>query len=467
VRRILLPAATTIILFIFLICLNYSCKKVPGLMPQLPGDTSKPVTPDSVQPNIILILADDVGFEVPTCDGGESYSTPNIDRMAAEGIRFTECHSAPLCSPSRFELLTGKYNFRNYGAWGVMDTTNRTLANMLRDAGYHTLVTGKWQLDGGNASIHAIGFEDYIVHGPYTGDGDNDVDTLASIYRSSAYKDPDLYYDSKKLTDAERAGKYGEDIYMDTIFRFIDDNSHHPFFIYYPMSLCHYPFVPPPNNPDFAKWNNKTGIPDTSYFPDMVAYMDQKIGELMQKLESTGLDKKTILIFTGDNGTDGKIVSRYNDYPVKGGKSKTYETGTRVPLLMWSPGNILAGQVNDNLIDFSDFMPTLADMAHISKPTTYGILDGISFYPLINGGISLNPRQWVFCHYDQNEGGEGKHPIKRWVQNTKYKLYDSTGKFFDIKKDLYERSPIPDDQLTPKEKETKAQFASILSTMHN
>ena len=118
--------------------------------------------------NIIFILADDVGFEVPACNGGQSYSTPNINSMAAEGIRFTQCFASPLCSPSRFMFLTGKYNFRNYGAWGVMDpNTNRTIANMLHDAGYKTLVAGKWQLDGGDASIHALGFDDYVVYEPF------------------------------------------------------------------------------------------------------------------------------------------------------------------------------------------------------------------------------------------------------------------------------------------------------------
>jgi arylsulfatase A len=233
------------------------------------------------------------------------------------------------------------------------------------------------------------------------------------------------------------------------------------------MSLDHYPFVPPPDNPDYAAWDNSTSRPDTSYFRDMISYTDKKVGELMDSLEAKGIANRTIVMFTGDNGTDGRIVSYYNNRPVKGGKSKTFETGTRVPLLVWSPGNIPAGQVNDFLVDFTDFMPSLADMAHISKPTSYGVLDGVSFYPYLTGGLGLNQRDWVFCHYDQNQNGEGLHPIRRWVQNTEYKLYDSTGEFYDIKKDLYERTPIPDNELTSDEKTLKASFSAVLGTMHN
>ena len=465
--------AILIIISIALGTLNFSCRKPNAIVPVIPDPQSNPPltsVPNLVKPNIILILADDVGFEVPTCDGGQSYSTPNLDRMAAEGIRFNQCHSAPLCSPSRFELLTGKYNFRNYNLWGVMDTTNRTIANMLKDAGYHTFVAGKWQLDGGNASIHALGFDDYIVHGPYTGTGgDNDEDdgSGSSIYKSSPYKDPDLYYDSKKLTDSERAGKFGDDIYVDSLNRFINNNLNHPFFIYYPMALCHYPFIPTPDNPDFANWNNKRSLPKEAYFPDMIHYMDKKVGEILDSIKAKGLANNTIVIFTCDNGTDGRIVSNFHGQPVKGGKSKTYETGVRVPLIMWAPGNIQAQQINDDLVDFTDFMPTLADMAEIAQPQTYGTLDGISFYPYLKGGVGTKQREWVFCHYKQNQDGEGKHPTVRWVKDKNYKLYDSTGEFYSIKKDVYERNPLSDNELSADQKAIKEKFASILSTMHN
>ena len=114
-----------------------------------------------------MIVSDDIGYEIPTADGGRSYSTPNIDKIAKGGIRFTQVRAAPLCSPSRFMLFTGKYNFRNYGIWGIMDTTQRTIGNMLQDAGYTTCYAGKWQLDGGDNSIRKFGFDKYSVWLPF------------------------------------------------------------------------------------------------------------------------------------------------------------------------------------------------------------------------------------------------------------------------------------------------------------
>jgi len=109
--------------------------------------------------NVIIFLMDDIGYEVPTYTGGQSYQTPNLDVAAANGLTYPYCHSAPLCSPSRFMLLTGKYNMQNYTVWGIMDPSNKTIANMFREAGYATCVTGKWQLNGGIASILALGFD--------------------------------------------------------------------------------------------------------------------------------------------------------------------------------------------------------------------------------------------------------------------------------------------------------------------
>src|SRR6476659_8164388 len=109
------------------------------------------------KPNIILILADDLGYKSLTCDGSNLYSTPNIDKLAQKGMRFTQCQATPLCSPSRFMLLTGKYNFRNYRSYGILGRDQKTIGNMMRDAGYTTAAFGKWQLDGGDLSAHTFG----------------------------------------------------------------------------------------------------------------------------------------------------------------------------------------------------------------------------------------------------------------------------------------------------------------------
>ena len=152
-----------------------------------------PLSPPPDKPNIILILADDYGYEIPEFDGGQSYQTPNLNQMAQQGMRFTQCHSAALCSPSRFMLMTGKYNFRNYHAWGVMDPSQRTFANMLRDAGYATCIAGKWQLEGGDSAIKNFGFDNYVVWEILGSDED--------AGKGSRYKDPLLYENGAYLPD--------------------------------------------------------------------------------------------------------------------------------------------------------------------------------------------------------------------------------------------------------------------------
>lgn len=431
-----------------------SCKKV-GLKPENPFYNGPYDSPSVSKPNIILILADDLGYEVPTCNGGQSYSTPNIDRMAAGGIRFTNCNACPLCSPSRVELLTGKYNFRNYGAWGVLDTTNRTFANMLKDAGYKTLVSGKWQLAGGDTSINIFGFDDYAVYDPFN----------SGIGKGSRYKDPSVYMRGQLLNRDSLRNDYGDDIFTNKVLNFIDNNKTNPFFIYFPICLVHYPFEPTPDDPEFADWDPSRGNADTRFFPSMVKYLDKKVGQVLNKVDSLGIGSKTIVIFVGDNGTDGRIYSQFENTRIRGGKSKTYFTGTHVPMIVWGPGAITPGIINDQLIDFSDFLPTLADMAHILKPVNYGPLDGISFYPSLLGRPT-NVRQWMFCNYDQNEEGE-RNPIRRWVWNTTYKLYDTTGLFYNLHSDAYETNPIPSVSLTPEEAATKENFQQILNRMHN
>jgi arylsulfatase A len=409
--------------------------------------------------NIILILADDVGFEVPQVDGGRSYSTPNINKLASQGIRFINTFSTPLCSPSRFELLTGKYNFRNYGVWGVMDTTNRTIANMLRDAGYNTLVAGKWQLDGGDASIHALGFNDYMVFNPFAN---------SNIGNGSRYKNPTLYQFGKLLNKDSMNGKYGDDVVVNYINNWIDTskNKRRPMFIYYPVMLCHAPFSPTPEDPEFATWEPAHNNSDPSFFPSMAEYMDEKIGQVVDHVTAAGLANNTIIIYVGDNGTDDKIFSLFKNKTIQGGKSYPWFTGTKQEMIVSAPGLIAPNQINSNLVDFTDFLPTFADIAGVPKPTTYGKLDGVSFYPNLVGQVGT-PRGWVFCHYDQNEQGEGRHPIQRWINNRVYKLYDTTGMFYNIKTDAYELHPLADSSLTAIELKTKQHFQNILNKMHN
>lgn len=437
-------------LFIF-VCtaISFSCRKTGGNNAQHPSTD---------HPNIILILADDVGFEIPTSNGGGSYSTPAIDELAANGVRFTQCYACPNCCPSRVELLTGKYNFRNYTQWGNMETSQKTIANILRDNGYKTCVAGKWQLGGGASSIKLFGFDNYLVFEPFQVSSE----LVENQYR---YKNPRLYEKGDYLPDSATKGKYADDMFVDYIADFIDSNLHNPFFIYYPLSLCHSPFSPTPDDAAFNNWNPLTDASDPSFFPSMVKYMDKKIQQVVAKINNVGLAGNTIVLFVGDNGTPVEITSLLNGKPVKGGKSTTTVYGTHVPLIVSWAGNFPSGKAVDALIDLSDFLPTLASLSGSVIPFSYNPIDGISFTKSLTGSDE-NSRQWVYCYWKPEQ--PMVYRFRTWVQNATYKLYDSTNNhnFYNTLKDPLELSPIATNNLTVTEQAIKKTFDSVLVNMH-
>jgi len=416
----------------------------------------------SSKPNIVLILADDVGYEVPAYSGGQSYTTPNLDKISRSGMQFTECYASPMCSPSRVMLLTGKYNFRNYAGWGTLPLDQRTFANMLKDAGYNTYIAGKWQLDNGDLGVHTFGFDEYIIFNPYEEMRTSHDESPLTLGR---YKSPELYVNGSYLNPADVIGKYCDDILVDSITSYAAKSKmqQKPFFIYYSMSLAHDPFSPTPDDPEYAAWDPVLRVSDTSFFPSMINYMDKKVGQVLYRLDSMGLSQNTIYIFIGDNGTPPFIFSWYNGQLIQGGKQKTTVWGTHVPMLVYSKGNIKPGTVNNNLVDFSDFLSTFADIARVPRPVTYGQLDGVSFYPsFINPNTII--RDWIFCHYNNDRYSD--KPMYRYTQNHTYKLYDSSGFFYDIIQDPYEKNSIPPGNMTEEQLQTRNYFQSIMDSLH-
>lgn len=440
----------------------FSCQKTntPGSQEVLctyTGDTStyKPFS----KPNIIFILGDDIGYEIPTYTGGQSYSTPNIDRLAAGGTQFTQCFSLPNCSPSRIELLSGVYNFRNYTNWGIYNTNYKTFANLLQKGGYKTSVTGKWQMDGGDESIKKMGFDDYLVFDPFVGD-ENDDENNKNDYR---YKNPKLYSNSVFLPTNETEGKYSEDLFTEHICKFINDNrAVAPLFVYYSMSLCHRPYSPTPDNPEFESWQPTIDAGKPKFFPSMVEYMDKMVGRIIKTLEDLKMINDTYIIFTGDNGTPTDISSLFQGQTIVGGKGNTNEYGTHVPLVIYCPANVGRGIIKSNLIDFTDFLPTLADIAKISIPVDFGPLDGHSFYQQLNGS-SADTRDWIFGYWKPSSTSDTR--FKRYAQNYSYKLYDSTfnKNFFNIKTDKPEVSPLR--TLSPEETIIKNKLQNVLDSL--
>ena len=448
-------AVSANLFFTALVCsFLFSCTKTADLK----SIENKPVISDAVtsnKPNIILILGDDIGVDVPTSYGGQSYETPNIDMMAQLGMKFTQCHSSPLCSPSRVCIMTGKYNFRNYSEWGVMDPNDHTFGNLLQKAGYATYVAGKWQLDGGDAGIHGFGFDNYALWNPIK-DG---------VRVGSHYKDPTVYTHAQFLPKSLTKGKYGDDIFTDSCLNFIDQNKDKNFFLYFPITLCHDPFCPTPDDPEFATWDSKGNPSDTSFFPSMIKYMDKKIGQIIQRLKDDSIYDNTMVIFVGDNGTPNDIWSWYNGELVQGGKSLTKEAGTHVPMTILWPKRIAPGQVNDNLVDFTDFLGTFADAARTKIPASFGTVDTHSFFNQLVG-LNYTPRDWIFDHYQPNTN-KGNDILVRWVQDHTYKLYDSVGTFYNIAVDPDEKHPIKKRNMTDYEKQRKKEFQSVLDSLHS
>ncbi|QEC69626.1 sulfatase-like hydrolase/transferase [Panacibacter ginsenosidivorans] len=416
----------------------------------------------SSKPNIVLILSDDVGYEIPTYTGGQSYITPNLDKLSHAGMQFTQCYSSPMCSPSRVMLLTGKYNFRNYTGWGALSLDQRTFANMFKTAGYNTYVAGKWQLDNGDLGVHTFGFDEYIIFNPYEDRNTSHDNSPLTIGR---YKSPELYVNGAYLNPDSVIGKYCDDILVDSITSYAAKSKAQkkPFFIYYPMSLAHDPFSPTPDDPEYATWDNSPSNSDTSFFPSMINYMDKKVGQLIRRFDSMGLTKSTIFIFIGDNGTPHYIFSQYKGQTVQGGKQQTTIWGTHVPMLVYWKGHIKPNTINNNLVDFTDFLSTFADLAQTPKPTTYGQLDGVSFYnSLIDPNTKI--RDWVFDHYNNDRYTD--KPTYRFAQNSIYKLYDSSGLFYNIVTDPYEDTNIPVSKMTAEQLQLRNYFQSIMDSLH-
>lgn len=413
----------------------------------------------SGKPNILIILVDDVGYEIPTCNGGESYETPNIDKMAREGMRFTQCHSSPMCSPSRFMLLTGKYNFRNYSLWGELGQDQRTFANMLSDAGYATCYTGKWQLDGGSASAITFGWQKYSVWYPYKLAGGEEAE-------GSRYKSPKIYQDGDYLPFSETYNKYSDDIFTDYLMNFIDSASSKgkPFMAMYSMILVHGPVSPTPDDPEYATWDYERQLGDKTFFPSNVKYMDKKVGEILDHLKRKKLSKNTLVFFISDNGTQPRVESLWQGELIPGGKKTTTEAGTNVPCIAYCEGSIPAGSQCNALINFADFLPTFADVAGIAVPD-YGPLDGVSFYNSLQRPRRQGKRNTIYNSYAMSPGTG--HEFRTWVQDTTYKLYGKKNAFVKISKCHFDSDPIPDNKLTPEERAIKENFTNILKSYNS
>jgi arylsulfatase A len=400
------------------------------------------------KPNIVLIMADDLGYECIGANGGTSYQTPVLDKLAATGVRFEHCYSQPLCTPSRVQIMTGIYNVRNYTAFGVLDRKQTTFAHLLKKSGYATCIAGKWQLGRQADAPQHFGFDQACLwqHTIPGAKGPHGTD--------SRFVNPQIDINGQTATLPE--GSFGPDVCADFICDFMEANKDKPFFVYYPMILTHCPFAPVR---DSADWDPKSkGSPtykgDAKYFGDMVTYMDKLVGRITAKLDALGVRDNTLILFVGDNGTDKPVVSSMGNLKVAGGKEKMTDAGTRVPLIASWPGTISAGLVTPDLVDFSDFLPTICQTAGATLPPELNI-DGKSFLGTLKGQEGKR-REWIYSWYSARGGPTGKE----WARNQRYKLY-RTGKFYDISQDVLEQQPLSD--LSPEQQQIRDTLQKALA----
>ena len=402
------------------------------------------------KPNVILIMADDMGYECLSVNGATAYQTPYLDKMATFGMRFTNVFSQPLCTPSRVKIMTGKHNYRNYEHFGYLNSNQKTFGNLRKDAGYKTCISGKWQLNG--LSYELPGKED-----PTRPNGFGfDEHCLWQLTRprkdGERFANPLIYKNGEEMTGLEDA--YGPDIFADFILDFIDNHKNEPFFIYYPMVLVHDPFVPTPDSPEWENTENRHEK-DTTYFKDMMAYTDKIVGKIQGKLKANGLEKKTILIFTADNGTHFSITTPTVNGPYQGGKSFTTQRGIHVPFVVSWPDQISRKGDYNGIIDFSDFYPTLAEIADID--ISGEIIDGKSFLSVLKGDFS-DKKSTTLIHYDPMWGRTSRNR-NRFSMTDQYKLYQD-GSFFNFSDNIDEEAPLVD--MTESESMIKEKLETML-----
>ncbi|MCD6393993.1 MAG: sulfatase-like hydrolase/transferase [Planctomycetes bacterium] len=399
--------------------------------------------------NIILIMADDLGYECLSCYGSKDYRTPNLDKLAETGIRFEHCYSQPLCTPSRAQIMTGRYNQRNYEGFGYLNPKEATFANRLKEAGYSTCIAGKWQLCGDGETVRNFGFDEHCLWNMLVYKAQS-RDANSPKNARNRYWAPVLYSNGKWTEYGSDV--YGPDVCCDFICSFIDRHKDKPWLVYYPMILPHSPFPPTPDSRDRNSKNKKRN------FGDMVEYIDKIVGRLLGCLEKGGLRDDTVLLFTGDNGTHVSITTNTTSGAIKGGKSYMTDAGTRVPFIAAGRGVSPNGKVCDDLIDFSDFMPTLCEIAGAELPTDR-VIDGRSFLPRLMGK-KANRREWIFCHYWGY--GRNKAQTKEFVRDKRWKLYDD-GRLYDLSRDVLEKSPLKeaDAEAIAAKKRLQKAFAEV------
>jgi len=362
-------------------------------------------------PNVVLILADDLGYGDLGCYGATDIETPNLDRMAAEGLRFTDFHvPQAVCSASRAALLTGCYPNRVSVLHALMpwaenglDPDEETIAELLREKGYVCGVFGKWHL-GHHPEFLPLrhGFDEYFGL-PYSNDmwpvGYDGVPVGPSD-KKARYPWPPLIEGDAKVAEIRTLADQDRltGLYTERAVRFIEKNKDRPFFLYVPHSMPH---VPLGVSAEF-RGRSKRGP-----YGDVLMELDASVGRILGALKKAGLDRRTLVVFLSDNGPWLNFGNHAGSAgPLREGKGTEWEGGVRVPCLMRWPGRIRPGSVCGELAASMDILPTVARIAGARLPVL--MIDGLDLQPLILGETSASPRDELYYYY-----GTELHAVRR------------------------------------------------------
>lgn len=398
------------------------------------------------RPNIVVILADDLGYNELGCYGQEKIPTPNIDRLAKEGVRLTRFYAAsPLCAPTRCSLLTGKhqghaairgnkelgeFSIRSIEGQHPLPSGERTIAEALRASGYATGLVGKWGLGGSRPGQRPNdhGFDRFYgllcqrrAHDHYPAYlwSDHDVDPLPGNAVRNAHQRIEAPLESEEAYLHRFGGAvYAPEAMADEAVRFLRKNRDRPFFLYYAPTLPHVTLAAPREWVDrFPRsWDDAPYLGEDGYLPcarpratyaAMIAYLDHTVGRILEELDRLGIARNTVVIFTSDNGatTEGGVDRDFfrSNSPLRDGKRSLYEGGIRMPFLVRWPGRITPGSVSDQPAACYDLPRTLAEIAGAE----FGEGDGISIVPALQGGSLRRARPLYF----ESEAAEGMQAV--------------------------------------------------------
>lgn len=385
------------------------------------------------KPNILFILADDFGLDGVSCYGSDRFKgkTPNLDALAESGTRFTHCYAMPLCGPTRCTIMTGRYGFRTGGATNQSAghpsfKDEPSVARTMKQAGYATGMAGKWRQMGDTPGNW--GFDEWITD-----------PTAGGWYWKNSYTKNGKLIETKDEV-------YNPDVCMEFTLDFIRRHREQPFFFYFPSHLIHGPILKTPDT--------KTGSKSDLY-EDNVAYLDKQVGMLVAEIDKLGLREKTVILFSGDNGTAkfGSQQSVLNGRHINGQKGSLLEGGARVPLIASWKGTLPSGQVRHDLIDFSDIFATCAELGGAKLPE--GVtFDSHSFAPALRGQKGT-PREWAFVQL----GG------KWYVREPGFKLTQS-GELFDMSDAPFVEKPMAKDAESAEAKAARSRLQAVLDKLN-